>query len=63
MNIVKERRKQGAVCRICMSPDYRMILPIEGETTKPGFICNQCGHYWQYGKGGGKYADLSTSDK
>lgn len=62
MNIVKERRKQGAICCICRSPDYRMIPPIEGKTTKPTFICNGCGHSWQYGKDGGKYAELAAKN-
>lgn len=60
MNIVKERRKRGAVCNVCRSPDYRMMLPVEGETTKPSFTCNQCGHVWMCGKDGDKYAELST---
>jgi len=60
MNIVKERRKQRAVCNICRSPDYHMTPPIEGETTKPAFTCHQCGHGWTYGRDGGKYAELST---
>lgn len=59
-NIVKERRKSGAVCPRCNHPDYIMKNPIEGETIKPQFICNSCGNSWCYGYDGGKYAKLSN---
>ena len=58
MNIIKQRRKRGAVCSVCRSPDYEMTPPIEGETTKPSFRCGSCGHSWMFGKSGGKYAEL-----
>ena len=63
MNVIKERRNQGAVCSVCRSPDYSMTPPIDGETTKPSFTCKQCGNGWQWGKDGGKYADLSKPNE
>jgi len=61
MNIVKERRKQKAVCSNCQSPDYTMYNTLLSEgLTKPIFKCNSCGRLWQYGKDGGMYAQLAT---
>lgn len=56
-NILKERRKQNAVCSKCQSPDYRQEIPYF-TGGKPNFVCNSCGNTWQYGKDGGKYAKL-----
>lgn len=58
MNIIKERRKRGATCSRCGSPDYRMS-PSYFEGGKPNFTCGQCRNSWQYGKDGGKYAELA----
>jgi transposase-like protein len=58
-NIVKERRKRGAVCPRCRHPDYDMRPPVEGETLKPEFVCKKCGHAWAYGYNGGVYATLA----
>jgi transposase-like protein len=60
MNIIKERRKRGAVCPRCKHPDYTAHPPIVGETIKPEFRCKACGHSWSYGYDGGMYAELST---
>jgi transposase-like protein len=58
MNILKERRKRGAVCSICQSPDY-VEAPPDYEGGKPNFVCKSCGTWWQYGYDGGKYSELA----
>ena len=58
-SIVAERRRRGAVCCVCRSPDYSMTPPVEGETTKPTFECRQCGRSWAWGRDGGVYAELA----
>lgn len=63
MNVIKERRKRGAVCDVCRSPDYKMTPPIDGETNRPSFECGSCGNSWMYGKDGGKYAELSAPNE
>lgn len=47
MNKIKERRRLGAICKACKSPDYTH----KGKTEfgKNEFYCNSCGHHWQYG--------------
>jgi len=50
MNKIKERRKNGAVCPKCKSPDYKYIG--RSGVTKFGkhqFKCNSCQNIWQYG--------------
>ena len=61
-NVLKERRKVGAVCGLCNSPDYRQEKPYYNGG-KLNFVCNSCGHSWQYGRDGGKYAKLAASPK
>ena len=56
-NILKKRRKLNAICSKCQSPDYRGEPPAY-PGGKPNFMCNSCGHYWAYGKDGGKYSKL-----
>jgi len=63
MNIIKERKKRGAICPRCKHPDYTTHPPVEGETIKPEFRCSGCGHIWCYGYGGGMYAELATPNK
>jgi Zn ribbon nucleic-acid-binding protein len=63
MNLIKERKRQGAVCPSCKHPDYTMKLPIAGETIKPEFRCISCGNIWCYGYDGGMYAKLVKSNK
>lgn len=64
MNKIKERRNQGAVCKVCNSPDYTEYGTCqELGVTKLTFRCNQCGNTWQYGKDGGLYALLATKIK
>jgi transposase-like protein len=63
VNIIKERRKQGAVCPRCKHPDYTMYPPVEGETIKPEFRCAACGNSWSYGYDGGMYAELNFNSK
>ncbi len=58
MNVVKERRKCGAVCSVCRSPDYHMSPPYF-KGGKPNFTCGSCGAGWQYGRDGGMYAELA----
>ena len=58
-SIIKQRREQGAVCDICRIPDYE-YLGREEISQKHQFKCNQCGHYWCYGKTESKYTRLST---
>jgi hypothetical protein len=60
MNIIKKRREAGALCCICKSPDYKQEPPAF-DGGKPNFRCNSCGHSWQYGRDGGKYAELATA--
>ena len=59
MNIIKERRRVGAICDKCRSPDYKYI----GRTYKPDgkhqFECNSCGNVWQYGNRDSKYLQLA----
>lgn len=57
MNKIKEQRKEKAICSNCQSPDYREIDP-HFKGGKPNFICNSCGHTWQYGYDGGIYRKL-----
>jgi len=52
INKIKERRKNGAVCPKCKSPDYRYIGRANAELDeywqkhgKHQFLCNSCGHY------------------
>ena len=59
MNLIKERRKQKAICSKCQSPDYRIEQP-DFSGGKPIFICNSCGNFWHYGKTGGKYTILAN---
>lgn len=59
MNLIKERKKCGAVCPVCHHPDYVMEPIIPGETTKPTFTCRRCNHFWSYGYDGGQYARLA----
>jgi hypothetical protein len=60
MNIIKDRRKRGAVCPRCKHPDYTMHPSVDGETIKPEFRCKACGNSWAYGYDGGMYAELAT---
>lgn len=60
MNIIKKRREVGAICSVCKSPDYKQ-LPADFEGGKPNFKCNGCGRSWQYGRDGGKFAELATA--
>ena len=62
MNIIKERKKRGAICPRCKHPDYTTHPPVEGETIKPEFHCTACGNSWAYGYDGGMYAELATPD-
>jgi Zn ribbon nucleic-acid-binding protein len=61
-SIVTTRRKQGAVCPVCKSPDYKIYPPEEG-LTKPTIVCNQCGKSWQNGKDGGIYKQQELETK
>lgn len=58
MNIIKERRKKGAVCPICKSPDYKYLGRVFEPNGKHKFKCNSCGQYWQYGKTNSIFIDL-----
>lgn len=50
---IKGRRKVGAVCPKCKSPDY--IYTGLSEFGKHEFKCNSCYRTWQYGKSESKY--------
>ena len=56
MNILKQRKKEKAICSMCQSPDYKYLSP-PFKKGKPTFKCNSCGNSWQYGSGG-KYLRL-----
>ena len=65
MNKIKERRKVGAVCPKCKSPDYKYngranseLDEYWQENGKHEFECNSCGHHWQYGKTESIYTQL-----
>ena len=65
MNKIKERRKEGAVCPKCKSPDYKYngranseLDEYWQENGKHEFECNSCGHHWQYGKTESIYTQL-----
>ncbi len=66
MNIIKERRKQGAICKKCKSPDYIYIGRVNVEFGKywqkhgkHEFSCRSCGHKWQYGNTESVYTKLA----
>lgn len=61
MNLIKKRRQEGAVCPRCKSPDYEQ-QPADIEGGKLNFKCKSCGSFWQYGRTGGKYAELSKDN-
>lgn len=57
MNIIKERKLNGAICPKCKSPDYKYIGRANQELNdywklngNHEFGCNSCNHHWQYGK-------------
>ncbi len=54
MNKIKERRKVGAVCPICRSPDYKYM----GKNIKHEFKCNSCGNNWDFGRTDSIYTKL-----
>jgi len=58
-SLISQRRKQGAICSRCQSPDYKMIKNESFEGAKPIFECGQCENRWMYGYDGGKYAELA----
>jgi len=61
MNKIKERRKQGAVCPKCKSPDYRYDGRVDNlPEGKHQFSCNSCGTHWQYGRTDSMYTALAT---
>lgn len=55
MNIIKERRKSGAICPTCKSPDYSYIGRVREPDGNHQFKCNSCNTYWQFGKGESVY--------
>ncbi len=62
VNILKKRRECGAICSVCKSPDYKEKPP-HFNGGKPNFTCNSCGRSWQFGKDGGKYSELRSSNE
>jgi transposase-like protein len=65
MSKIKERRKIGAVCPRCKSPDYEYKGRANAEmgeywqkNGKHEFKCNSCGFFWQYGKTESIYTEL-----
>lgn len=61
MKRITQRRKAGALCPRCKSPNYKMTSSEVFEGGKPNFTCGSCGNIWQYGYDGGMYAELSNS--
>lgn len=60
MNKIKERRKKGATCPKCKSPDYEYKGRADNmEDGKHEFECNSCDHTWQYGKTESIYTELA----
>lgn len=59
MNKIKERKKAGATCPVCKSPDYN-YKGRAGVTqfSKHQFECNSCKHIWQYGSSNSIYTEL-----
>lgn len=65
VNLIKERRKSGAVCSKCQSPDYKYLGRVDlGEDVigKHQFECKSCGDYWQYGKTGSIFTELMNEE-
>lgn len=61
----KERKKYGAICPKCKSPDYKYNGRANAELSeywqqngKHQFQCNSCGKTWQYGKTESIYTKL-----
>ena len=59
MNKIKERKKVGAICPKCKSPDYIYKGRVYEPDGKHEFICKSCGHLWQYGKTESIYTKLT----
>ena len=59
INKIKERRKQGAICGVCKSPDYSYEGRVYEPDGKHQFKCNSCGSSWQYGKSESHYTALA----
>jgi transposase-like protein len=58
MNKIKERRKAGAVCPTCKSPDYSYKGRVCEPDGKHQFECNSCKKYFQFGKNDSVYIQL-----
>lgn len=64
MNLIKERRKAGAICCICKSPDYKYLGRVDYiPNGKHQFNCNSCGHSWQYGRTDSIYLQLANPNE
>jgi len=59
MNKIKERKKVGATCPKCKSPDYKYNGRVYEPDGKHQFECKSCGNFWQYGKTESKYTELA----
>lgn len=62
MGILKERRREGAICPICKSPDYKYEGRVFKTHGKHQFSCNSCGRTWQYGSSDSVYLRLSKEE-
>ena len=58
MNKINERKKSGATCPKCKSPDYIYNGRAYEPDGKHQFECKSCGKFWQYGKMESKYTQL-----
>jgi formate dehydrogenase maturation protein FdhE len=58
MNKIKERRKVGAICSKCQSPDYKYLGRTGEPDGKHQFKCNSCGKEWHYGRNDSKFLQL-----
>jgi transposase-like protein len=59
MNKIKERRRVGATCPKCKSPDYKYTGRTFDTWGKHNFECKSCGNSWQYGSTESKYTRLA----
>lgn len=59
INKIKERKKVGAICLKCKSPDYKYVGRVSEPNGKHEFQCNSCGSYWQYGTKESIYTELA----
>ena len=56
---IAKRKKLGAVCTRCKSPDYDYLGRADSKSCgKHEFRCKSCGDFWQYGSNESIYTKL-----